>query len=292
MHVLSDLSISKEGVSWEATTAMDYTNLISFDEIVKGRGASVRVTDDGMLYAVDLVMVVTGGSREDAVKALRRLPYETLQVEWRVCGHKTKVLCPEDSIKLVMALDGHAEQGTCDGFASIISRYAACNQSLVPEVESDVAIPAQLLPRKQSRREDLELLQMEEEIQAKRIKNLHASLDLLTSINPVWRQTDARFSLKTEDMVKNLLSSNGPAPASLSISQLVQELGGRPLSLMQASTVDNIAGIRYRAYYNADPVKQRQWMFGAERVFNSFTEAERPMLTAVLCKLGFVQGAA
>lgn len=292
MHVFSAWPIRKELVNWAATSAMAYTNLISFDEIVKGREASVRVTDDGMLYAVDLVMVVTAASRDDAVKALRRLPHDILEVEWRVCGHKTKVLCPEDSIKLVMALDGHVEQGACAEFASIIRRYIACNQSLVSDMESDVAIPAQMLPRKQSRREDLELLQMEEEIQAKRIKNLHASLDLLTSINPTWRQTDAHFSLKTEDMVKTLMSANGPAPASLSISQLVQELGGRPLSLLQASTVDNIAGNRYKAYYNADPIKQRQWMFGAERVVNSFTEAERPMLTAVLCKLGFVRCAA
>ena len=48
-------------------------NMISFSEIVQGRDASVRVTVDGMIYAVDLVMVVTGLSRDDAGKTLRRL---------------------------------------------------------------------------------------------------------------------------------------------------------------------------------------------------------------------------
>ncbi len=33
---------------------------ISFEEIVSGRDATVRVTEDKMIYAVDLVMVVTG----------------------------------------------------------------------------------------------------------------------------------------------------------------------------------------------------------------------------------------
>jgi hypothetical protein len=39
---------------------------ISFAEIVHGRDASVRVTDDKLLYAVDLVMVMTGKNRNYA----------------------------------------------------------------------------------------------------------------------------------------------------------------------------------------------------------------------------------
>jgi len=33
---------------------------ISFEELVSGRDANVRVTEDKMIYAVDLVMVITG----------------------------------------------------------------------------------------------------------------------------------------------------------------------------------------------------------------------------------------
>ena len=51
-------------------------NMISFAEIVQGRDASVRVTVDGMIYAVDLVMVMTGLNRNDAGQVLRRLPDE------------------------------------------------------------------------------------------------------------------------------------------------------------------------------------------------------------------------
>jgi len=48
-------------------------NSISFAEIVKGRDSTVRVTVDGLIYAVDLVMVMTALSRDDAGKTLRRL---------------------------------------------------------------------------------------------------------------------------------------------------------------------------------------------------------------------------
>ena len=48
-------------------------NTISFAEIVKGRDASVRVTVDGLIYVVDLVMVVTGKDRDHASQALRSI---------------------------------------------------------------------------------------------------------------------------------------------------------------------------------------------------------------------------
>jgi len=44
---------------------------ISFDELVQGRDSTVRVTEDRLLYAVDLVMVVTGKNREDSAKVIR-----------------------------------------------------------------------------------------------------------------------------------------------------------------------------------------------------------------------------
>ncbi len=45
---------------------MSCSKLISFAEIIQGRDASVRVTDDNLLYAVDLAMLGTGYSRDYA----------------------------------------------------------------------------------------------------------------------------------------------------------------------------------------------------------------------------------
>ena len=53
---------------------MSYTNSISFDELVNGRDATVRFTVDKLLYAIELVMVVTGTDRNDASQSIRRLP--------------------------------------------------------------------------------------------------------------------------------------------------------------------------------------------------------------------------
>jgi hypothetical protein len=53
------------------------TKTLSFDEIIPGN--SVRVTEDGMIYAVDLTMVITGKSRDQAGLALRNLSEETFQ---------------------------------------------------------------------------------------------------------------------------------------------------------------------------------------------------------------------
>ena len=43
-----------------ALTQHSSQKVMSFAEIVQGRDATVRVTHDGFLYAVDLVMVMTG----------------------------------------------------------------------------------------------------------------------------------------------------------------------------------------------------------------------------------------
>jgi hypothetical protein len=41
---------------------------MSFSEIVQGRFASVRVTDDNLLYMVDLTMAVHGSDRHYAAQ--------------------------------------------------------------------------------------------------------------------------------------------------------------------------------------------------------------------------------
>ena len=40
--------------------------VISFSDVIQGRDANVRITDDGLLYAVDLVMVMTGKDMKSA----------------------------------------------------------------------------------------------------------------------------------------------------------------------------------------------------------------------------------
>jgi len=44
----------------------DSQKVISFAEIIQGRDATVRITQDGFLYAVDLVMVMTEKDKNHA----------------------------------------------------------------------------------------------------------------------------------------------------------------------------------------------------------------------------------
>lgn len=119
---------------------------ISFGEIVQGRDANVRVTDDGCLHAVDLVMVVTGCDGNYAGQVLRRLPDETFpscKLHERSLPGKgnanVKVLTFKDAIELVMVLPGKVAKETRTQFADIIRRYMAGDQSMHAELNANAA---------------------------------------------------------------------------------------------------------------------------------------------------------
>lgn len=302
---------------------------ISFAEIVQGRDASVRITEDGLLYAVDLVMVVTGLSRDDAGRTLRRLSDEIFSSdklsEKNTGGSgnsRTKLVGFQDAIELVMVLPGKVARETRVQFADIIRRYLGGDRGLLVEIEANAqseSTIAQLaratLPeaeeatearRKRVRTEDLELAKLEQEVQAKRIQNMHSFMSLMSTIRPDWMEKDERFRLQTEDQIKNMLSpptavqvqmitgddaTVSPPLQSLSISQLVQELGGKPLTHGQLCVFGRLAAKRYKQLHGVDPPKHRQWVDGAERSVNSYTEADRAMLTEGLRDLDLVPDA-
>jgi hypothetical protein len=73
------------------------TQHMSFAEIVQGRDSNVRMTHDGLIYAVDLVMVVTGKNRNDSAKDIRNIDpssfsdnkFVTRKLSGDVCIHAT-----------------------------------------------------------------------------------------------------------------------------------------------------------------------------------------------------------
>lgn len=60
-------------IRWYLRFMSGMKKFISFEDIVQGRDSTVRVTDDGLIYAVDLVMAVSGQNRDDSAKVLRRI---------------------------------------------------------------------------------------------------------------------------------------------------------------------------------------------------------------------------
>lgn len=140
-HSISAMS----DVDWvSGNNNMVFSKHLSFKEIVQGRDSSVRVTEDGLLFAVDLVMVVTGLARDQAGLALRRVTAEIFQpsklIERRVCKHggrPTKLIGFQDAIELIMVLPGKAAKLHRVQFAEIIKRYLAGDQSMVVEIQAN-----------------------------------------------------------------------------------------------------------------------------------------------------------
>ena len=117
---------------------------ISFADIVKDRDSSVRVTVDGMIYAVDLVMVMTGKNRDDSGKVLRNLTDEifssakfTEKNTGGSGGSRTKLVSFKDALELVMVLPGKVAKEIRTQFAGIIQRYMAGHVSVAMEVEAN-----------------------------------------------------------------------------------------------------------------------------------------------------------
>lgn len=93
-------------------------NIFSFAEITQGRDAYVRVTEDGLLYAVDLVMVMTGQTRDQTGKIIRRLTNDIFQSDKLSDrqsdkgGWPTKLITFQNAIELVMVLPGKMAKET------------------------------------------------------------------------------------------------------------------------------------------------------------------------------------
>jgi hypothetical protein len=116
----------------------------SFAEIVKGRDASVPVTDDGLLHAIPYVSVMTGKNRDDSGKTIRNLSddlfhsakFTDRQLSKRG-GYPTKLISFENAIELAMVLPGKIAKETRTKFKAIIHRYLAGDHSLISEIQEN-----------------------------------------------------------------------------------------------------------------------------------------------------------
>lgn len=306
---------------------MACSKFFSFADVVQGRDANVPLTDN-MLHVVKMVMVFSGLARDQSGLVLRRLSDDVFPsinlIEKNIGGSgnsKTKLVSFEHAIQLIMVLPGKVARETRVAFAGVIHRFLAGDKSLIKEIEANAessspiaqlaraTLPEPTLEdpetrRKRVMREDLDLINLQEDIKDKRIKNMHSFMGLMSTVRPDWMQTDARFRLQTEDMIKNILAvpvtiapllTNGESAkhqATLSISQLARELGCKKMLHAHLSSAGTRAAKLFRARYGQEPIKHRQWSDGAERDINTYTEADRPMLTQVLVDMGLVPGSA
>ena len=109
----------------------------SFGILAAGDDAlSVQVTDDGLMYAVDLVVALTGKDRNAAARDLRDLKPDLFSpeniVERKTPGtgnEHTKLISFKNAILLIMALPGKIAKKTRVQFADIIRTHLAAGPS-------------------------------------------------------------------------------------------------------------------------------------------------------------------
>lgn len=304
---------------------------ISFAEIIHGRDATVRVTHDHLIYAVDLVMVMTGKGRDDAGKTLRRLPEEIFssdKMSERNTGgtgnSKTRLLSLEHAIELIMVLPGRTAKETRVQFADILRRYMAGDNSLITEINANaessspiaqmaresLGIDESTLVGFKRRREELELLKLEEEINTMRANNhkleeetkgmaqariIAVKTELEELNGPTKSNLDDRTRLMIQDALQNSILNThstpqtGPAQAMLtngpnapiSISSVAAQLGYKPTTDDSKRIGVDLRKRYYRRHTRAPP-KHDQLCDGRITSVNSYTEQDRPLVVEAL----------
>jgi hypothetical protein len=117
---------------------------ISFDEFAKGDNSTVRVTADGLIYAVDLVMAMTGKNCNDSNDCLREMKDSLFAKRNFLLRGRSKVLTMQHALELVMVLPSKVAKETRNNFANIIKRYIAGDESLMKEIRAKTQSTAQL----------------------------------------------------------------------------------------------------------------------------------------------------
>jgi hypothetical protein len=184
------------------------------------------------------------------------------------------------------------------------TRYMAGDTSMIEEIRSNAASSAPIhqayrqalaqepvidaagSKRKLEREDALFELEMKE----RNIAVISSVCGLMTSLNPDWK-SDARLRLQIEDSMKTVmfggqqaLITNGESLAtsrSISVSQVAQELGVR-LKPAESIAIGRAVAAQYREQHGEPPSKHRQWVDGAEREVNSYTERDRHMVERVI----------
>lgn len=230
-------------------------------------------------------------------------------------GPKTKLVTFKDSIQLVMVLPGKVAKETRAQFASIIERYMAGDGSLHAEIEANAgsAAPIAQLAREslgiqvegdavaigmKRKREELELLKLEEEIKCMAQTRIFATTAELERIrDPTKSNLDDRTRLMIQDSLQNtLLLSNKSASGSgagqlaiansssnapISIASVAAKLGYRPTSADYKRIGIDLRK-RYIAVHGKPPSKHDQLCDGRVTAVNSYFESDSPLVEAAL----------
>ena len=201
----------------------------------------------------------------------------------------------EGTFTRVMAGDTSLIQEIRDNAVSTSPVHQVFRQALVEEPISDEDEVGRKRQKRMEEREDA-LFAIEMQERTARVKESNLNIfekfsGLMTDLNPTWKE-DARLRLQVEDSLKttvlskaNLQIENGVVARdlmqSISVSQVAQEMGVQ-LNHSDSIAIGKKVAKAYKEQYGEKPSKHRQWVDGAEREVNSYTEKDRGILEAAI----------
>jgi hypothetical protein len=116
----------------------------SFADIVQWNDPSkrntVRISDDNLVNAVDLVMTTLGKNRNESNEVLRDLKQSVFDKEKFIVRSRGRWLTFEDAIELIMVLPGKPAKHVRKQCANIIVRYLDGDRTMCIEVEENKAM--------------------------------------------------------------------------------------------------------------------------------------------------------
>jgi hypothetical protein len=182
-------------------------NTISFDEIVHGRDANVRVSLDGKLYAVDLVMVVTGKTFRQAKEVLRCINSSVFNNEYFVIQSGALLVSFQHAVELIMIIPCKATREDRVKFANIIRKHAGVKVPVEVPVESEDEDEDNVSLDEDDEVEDRKRRRLMDDAKFRSLSlgNISTSMSLLSELNPSWRN-DGRFLMNLEDQIRDIIS--------------------------------------------------------------------------------------
>jgi len=207
-------------------------------------------------------------------------------------NHHTKLLTFDNAIELIMVLPGRMAKETRQQFVDIIKRYLAGDQTLIQEIRANAqsSSPIAQMAReslnieteedlnRKRRREDEEILSLQQ-------KNMLTFIDAMERLDPEWKQ-DTRLVMLTKDRFKDISlgkrsieNSQDKQDDPIYIADVARELGFSRLSHGDSCKIGRKATELYKEKHSAAPKQRKQFVDGAERLVNAYTEADRDVLT-------------
>jgi hypothetical protein len=257
-----------------------------------------------MADIVDLLMVVTGKNCNDSNELLRDLKPSLFDKEKILIIEKRRYVTLKDAIALVMVLPGKMAKELRSQFADIIEKYIRENLGLSPAAEDP------MLSGFKRRREELELLKMEHEINTIIVENrakqqtllLGATAEMERVRDPSRSNLDDRTRLMIQDAMQNsilnamqantasvgvgggygmMIENGAGANAPISISSVAASLKYKPTS-NDYKRIGMDLKKRYFKQHGKAPTKHDQLCDGRVTFVNSYTEQDRALVVEAL----------